>query len=275
VPSPLDLVDLPFLRDALLELVLLGVAGGVVGAWIVLRRLAFFAHAVGSATFPGLVAADASGVSPTLAGLAVALGYAGGVERAGRAGRDPGVATALLLVAALAGGVILASDVFESGAAVDQLLFGTLLGLGTADLALSAAAAALAIAGTLALGRTWAAVAFDPDGAEALGLPAALADFLLLALVAVAAVAAIPAVGALLVTAIYVLPAASARLLAATVPRLLACALVIALAEGLLGLYLAYWLDVPPGPPIAVLGALTYAALATARTGVALAREAA
>ena len=273
MPSPLDLLDLPFLRDALLELVLLGVAGGVLGAWIVLRRLAFFSHAVGSATFPGLVAADASGVSPTLAGLAVALGYAGGVERAGRAGREPGTATALLLVAALAAGVILASDVFESGAAVDRLLFGTLLGLDTVDLALSAAAATLAAAGSLALGRTWAAVAFDPDGAGALGVPAALADFLLLALVSVAAVAAIPAVGALLVTAIYVLPAASARLLTGSVSGLIALALALALTEGVVGLYLAYWLDVPPGPPVAVLGATTYALLAAAR-GAAHARSA-
>jgi ABC-type Mn2+/Zn2+ transport system permease subunit len=273
VPSPLDLLDLPFLRDALLELVLLAVAGGVLGAWIVLRRLAFFTHAVGSATFPGLVAADASGVSPTLAGLAVGLGYAGGVERAGRAGREPGTATALLLVAALAVGVILASDVFESGAAVDRLLFGTILGLDTVDLALSAAAAALAAAGTLALGRTWTAVAFDPDGAAALGVPAGLADFLLLALVSVAAVAAIPAVGALLVTAIYVLPAASARLLAGSVSGLIALALALALAEGVVGLYLAYWLDVPPGPPVAVLGATTYALLAAAR-GAAHARSA-
>ena len=273
MPSPLDLLDLPFLRDALLELVLLAVAGGVLGAWIVLRRLAFFTHAVGSATFPGLVAADASGVSPTLAGLAVALGYAGGVERAGRAGREPGTATALLLVAALAVGVILASDVFESGAAVDRLLFGTILGLDTVDLALSAAAAALAAAGTLALGRTWTAVAFDPHGAAALGVPAGLADFLLLALVSVAAVAAIPAVGALLVTAIYVLPAASARLLTGSVSGLIALALALALAEGVVGLYLAYWLDVPPGPPVAVLGATTYALLAAAR-GAAHARSA-
>lgn len=279
MPSPLDLLDLPFLRDALLELVLLGVAGGVLGAWIVLRRLAFFSHAVGSATFPGLVVADASGLSPTVAGLAVALGYAGGVERAGRAGREPGEATALLLVAALAAGVVLASDVFESGAAVDRLLFGTLLGLGTEDLALSAAAAALAAAGTIALGRTWAAVAFDPDGAGALGVPAALADFLLLALVAVAAVAAIPAVGALLVTAIYVLPAAAARLLAGSVPGLIGWALALAVTEGVVGLYVAYWLDVPPGPPVAVLGALTYAVLAAARGAVdarrSVAREAA
>jgi manganese/iron transport system permease protein len=262
MPSPLDLADLPFLREALAEVVLLAAAGGLLSAWIVLRRLAFFTHAVGSATFPGLVAADASGVSPLLAGIAVALGYAGGVERAGRAGREPSEATALFLVAALAAGVVLASDVFESGGAVDRLLFGTLLGLETADLALSAAIVALAAVASLTLGRTWAAIAFDPDSAPALGLPAARADFLLLALVAVAAVAAIPAVGALLVAAIYVLPGAAARLVARTIPALLAWSLAIALAEGLLGLYAAYWLDLPPGPPVAVLGALTYALLA-------------
>jgi ABC-type Mn2+/Zn2+ transport system permease subunit len=262
MPSPLDLADLPFLREALAEVVLLATAGGLLSAWIVLRRLAFFTHATGSATFPGLVVADASGVSPLIAGVAVALGYAGGVERAGRAGREPSEATALLLVAALAGGVVLASDVFESGAAVDRLLFGTLLGLQTADLALSAATVALVIVASVALGRTWAAIAFDPDGSSALGLPAARADFLLLALVAVAVVAAIPAVGALLVAAIYVLPAAAARLVARSIPALLACSLAFALAEGLAGLYAAYWLDLPPGPPVAVLGALTYAVLA-------------
>ena len=265
MPSPADLVDLPFLREALLELVLLGLAGGSLGAWIVLRRLAFFTHAAGSATFPGLVVADASGFSPLLASLTVALGYAGGVERTGRAGREPGEATALLLVAALAGGVILASDVFESGGAVDRLLFGTILGLDGVDLLASAAAAALAGIGTLALGRTWSALAFDPDGTRALGVPTGAADLILLALVAVAVVAAIPAVGVLLVTALFVLPAATARVLARGIGPLIAAALVLALVQGVAGLYLAYWLDLPPGPPVAVLGALAYAAATTVR----------
>jgi ABC-type Mn2+/Zn2+ transport system permease subunit len=262
MPSPLDVADLPFLRDALIEVLLLAAAGGLLSAWIVLRRLAFFSHAVGSATFPGLVVADASGVSPLLAGLAVALGYAGGVERAGRAGREPSEATALVLVAALAIGVILASDVFESPAGVDQLLFGTLLGLEPLELALSAVTVVLVVAASLALGPTWAAIAFDPDGAPALGLPARRADFLLLALVAVAAVAAIPAVGALLVAAVYVLPGASARLIARTIPGLMALSVGLALAVGLGGLYTAYWLDLPPGPPVAVLGAAVYALVA-------------
>lgn len=262
MPSPLELLTLPFMRDAVIELLLLAVAGGVLGAWIVLRRLAFFAHAVGSATFPALVAADAGGVSPTLAGAGMALAYAGGVERAGRTGRDVGEATALLLVAALAGGVILASDVFESGAAVDRLLFGTLLGLTSADLLLSAGVAALAVAAALALGRTWTALAFDPDSLPSFGVPAARAELALLLLVALAAVAAIPAVGALLVAAVFVLPAAAARLIARSVPGLIAWSLALAALEGLAGLYLALWLDLPPGPPIAVLGAGAYAAIA-------------
>ena len=258
MPSPLDLVELPFLRDALVELVLLAIAGGILGAWIVLRRLAFFSHAVGSATFPGLVAADASGVSPTLAAspwrwATRAASSAPAARVASRARR-----TALLLVAALAGGVVLASDVFESGAAVDRLLFGTLLGLDGADLALSAAAAALAGVATLALGRTWAAVAFDPDAAPALGLPAGRADLLLLALVAVAAVAAIPAVGASSSPRSTCCRPPPRGCSPSSVPGLLAWALALALAEGVLGLYLAYWLDVPPGPPVARASALAY-----------------
>jgi ABC-type Mn2+/Zn2+ transport system permease subunit len=264
VPSPLDLVELPFLREALAEIALLAVAGGVLGAWIVLRRLAFFSHAVGSAAFPGVVAAEAAGISPRLAGLAVALGYAGGVERTGRGGREAGEGTGLLLVACLAGGVVLASDVFESGASVDRLLFGTLLGLDAGDLALSAAAAGLATLALATVARAWTALSFDPDGARALGLPVERADLLLLALVAVTAVAALPAVGALLVTAIYVLPAAAARLIATSVPALVGWSLGLAAIEGATGLYLAWWLDVPPGPAVAVTGAAVYFAFALA-----------
>ena len=263
LPSPGDLVELPFMRTALVELALLGVAGGLLGAWIVLRRLAFFAHAVGTATFPGLVIADGTGFSATLAGLAVALGYAGGVERAGRSGRDPGdVATALLLVVALALGVILASDVFESGAAVDRLLFGTALGLGGADLWVAGGAAALALAATLLLGRAWTAAGFDTPGAAALGLPLRSADLLLLGLIAIAAVAALPAVGALLVASLFVVPAATARLLTDSVPALLCASVAIAVAQGALGLYVSLWLDVPPGPAVAVVGSTLYAVVA-------------
>src|SRR5918998_4384241 len=105
VPSPLDLVELPFMRTALVELALLAVAGGTLGAFVVLRRLAFYSHAVGTAAFPGLVAAEAAGIGATAGGMLAGLAFAGGVEGASRRGRRAAhaadTATALVLVAAL------------------------------------------------------------------------------------------------------------------------------------------------------------------------------
>src|SRR4051794_40823126 len=143
MPSPLELVDLPFMRTATIEVLLLAVAGGLLGGWIVLRRLAFFTHSVGGATFPGLVVADATGIRPIVAALAVALAYAGGVHRAGArtSRRTADAVRGLRLVAALPLGVILGSDVFGSGGRVAPLLFGTLLGLDTGDLAAATAGA--------------------------------------------------------------------------------------------------------------------------------------
>src|SRR5215212_8087106 len=119
------------MRTATVEVLLLAVAGGLFGAWIVLRRLAFFAHAVGGSTFPGLVVADAAGIRPLIAALAVAFAYAAAVYRAGAraAGRFGDAVTGVALAAALAAGVVLASDVFHSGARVDNLLFGSLLAI--------------------------------------------------------------------------------------------------------------------------------------------------
>jgi ABC-type Mn2+/Zn2+ transport system permease subunit len=265
VPNPADLVELPQLRLALFELGLLGAAGGLLGAFVVLRGLAFFTHAAGAASFPGAVVAEAASVSPRWAALAVGLGFAGGVERAGRGGRDPGgAATGLLLVAALAAGTILAGDVFGSDATADRLLFGSVIALDGGDLAFSAAAALLAAVGAALLGRTWTAVALDSPGASSLGLPARVADLSLLGLVAMVVAAALPAVGALLVTSLLVVPAAIARLFASSVGELQALAVAVALAQGVAGLYAALWLDVPPGPVVALLGAAAYAACAAA-----------
>lgn len=263
MPWPLDPFSLPFMQRAAIEIALLAPLAGLIGAQIVLRRLAFFTHAVGTATFPGLVIAGPAGIPPAIAALAVGGAYATGLERLGRLrglGRD--AATALLLVAALATGIILASDVFDAGSGVDRLLFGSLLAIGDDELVATLIAAAVVVAATLACRRTWIATAFDPQVAPALGLRTKLADWALVAAIAVAVIAAVDAVGALLVSAILVMPAATVRILARSVPSLEIGAAGLALVEGVAGLLLAFELDVPPGAAIAVLGALVFAATA-------------
>jgi ABC-type Mn2+/Zn2+ transport system permease subunit len=255
-----DPLSAPFMQRALLAILLLAVAGGLLGAWIVLRRLAFFAHAVGTATFPGLVVAGPWGLAPPLAALGAGIGFAGLLARlTRRRATSADAATGLLLTGALALGAVLASDVYHSGAGVDRLLFGTLLGIGDGDLWLAAAVALAALAATAALARTWLATGFDPAGAPALGIPAQRGDWILLALLAATVVAVLPAVGALLVSTLLVVPAATARLLTGSLRALLATSVVLAAVEGCAGLLLAYHLDLPPGPAIAIVGGASFA----------------
>lgn len=261
--------DAPYMQRALLEVLLLAVLGGVLGTWIVLRRLAFYTHAIGTAAFPGLVVAGPWGVAPQLTALACGLGLAGGVERLARSRRvDHDAATGLLLVLALAVGVVLASDVYAAGAGVDRLLFGSLIGLSDLDLWLTAAVALVAVGAAGALRRPWTAAGFDPGSARALGVRAALGDWILLALVALAVVTALDAVGALLVTAIFVLPAATVRLWARSVSGLQAGSVALAAAEGVAGLWIARRLDVGPGPAMAMVGGAAFALVALTRTGL-------
>lgn len=258
--------EAPFMQRALLESLLLAVLAGVLGSWIVLRRLAFFTHGVGTAAFPGLVVAGPAGVAPQLTALAAALAYAGGVEglrRTRRVATD--AATGLVLVGALALGVVLASDVYATGAGVDRLLFGSLIGLSDRDLWLTAGVAAGAVLLEGVLRRSWLAQGFDPVTARALGVRPALADALLMLAVAAAAVVALDAVGALLVTAVLVIPAATVRLVAPSVGVLQAGTTALAAVEGAVGLWLAYELNVGPGPATAVLGGAVFALVAVLR----------
>ncbi len=179
-----------------------------------MRGLSFYAHAVGTAAFPGLVLADGLGFSAPLGAFAAALVFAFGVERLARrprAGYDS--LTALVLVAALAGGVVLASDVFHSGGDVDSLLFGSLLLTGTRDLVLAGAASAAAIAATLDARAALARARVRSRGGARHGPALARGPTrVLLVLVAFAVVASLTAIGALLATALFVVPAATVRL---------------------------------------------------------------
>lgn len=259
----LDAFQLPFIQRAALEVVLLAPIAGFLGAQIVLRGLAFFTHAAGTATFPGLVVAGAAGLPPFACALGVVLAFAAALERLARSARVAfDTATGLLLIAALAIGIVLASDVFESGSEVDQLLFGSLLAIGDQELAVTAAALALTLGAAVALRRSWVASGFEPASSRSLGLPVVAADWGLISLIGIAAVAALDAVGALLVGAVLVVPAATARLVAGNLWQLEAGAAGLALIEGLAGLALAYELDAPPGGTIAVLGGIVFLAVA-------------
>ncbi len=270
----LDPFQLVFVQRGVLEIAALSIAAGVIGTWIVLRGLAFYAHAVGSAAFPGLVLADGLGFSAHLGAGAAALGVAGAVgwlSRRDRARYDS--ITALVLVGALAAGVLLASDVFRSGANVETLLFGSLLVIGPGDVWFAAAASAVVLAASVVLERRWLVSGFDPTAARALGVRSSLPDALLLGLVALVAVAALSAVGALLATALLVVPAATTRLVCARLRSWQLATIALVLVEGVGGLWLSVKTNAPPGATIAVISGGVFAVVGVAR-GVGAGRRA-
>ena len=262
LPAPFDL---PYVQRGLAEMLLLSVGAGVLGCWIVLRGLAFFSHAVGSAAFPGLVLADGLGFAAPLGALAAAGAFALLIVALEGRRLGPDATTAIGLAGMLALGVILASDVFRSGSGVETLLFGSVLLVEPRDLLLAGLASTAAVAATHTLGGVWLARGFDPAAAVALGARGRLADTVLLTLAAVVVVAALSAVGALLVAALLVVPAATVRLWTDRLgPWQLMTVALVAL-EGTAGLALSVELNAPPGATIATLAGAVFALAAATR----------
>jgi zinc/manganese transport system substrate-binding protein len=262
----METFDLPFVQRGVLEILLLSAGAGIMGTWIVLRGLSFFTHAVGTAAFPGLVLADGLGFAPLAGAFGAAFVVAALVGVLSRRQRDAyDSLTALVLIGALALGVVLASDVFGSGAQVDRLLFGSLLVIGTTDLILAGMAALCACVGAALLGRRWLAIGFDEGAARAQGVRGGWADAVLLALVALLAVASLSAIGALLTTALLVVPAATTRLSVSRMGTWQVATVVLAAVEGVAGLWLSVRLNAPPGATIAVLSGVVFALAAIAR----------
>ena len=256
-----------FVQRGLAEVLLLSVGAGLLGTWIVLRGLAFYSHAVATAAFPGLVVAAGVGFAPPLGALAAAAVFLAGVlsvERRERRG-DTASATGLVLVGALALGVILASDVFHSGSNVETLLFGSLLLIGHSDLALAGASSAATLALTFVLGRRWLAKGFDTATAHALGARSAIPDTALYGLVAFAVVSSLAAVGALLAAALFVVPAATVRLVTSRLIPWQVGSVALVAAEGVVGLWVSVQTNTPPGAAVAVVGGAVFAIVAAAR----------
>ena len=262
----LEPFQLPFVQRGLLEVLLLAIPAGLLGTWIVLRGLAFFSHAVGTAAFPGLVLADGLGFAAPLGAFGAAVVFSvltSAISR--RRGVSYDSLTAMVLVGFLAAGVILASDVFQSAANIETLLFGSLLLIDGRDIALAAVAATAAGAATVLLGQRWLAAGFDPGAAGSVRSGSPTLELALLGLIALASTAALSVVGALLVSALFVVPAATVRLWTERLTTWQLGSVGLVALEGTVGLWLSVKTDAPPGATIAVVSGVVFAIAAAVR----------
>ena len=257
----LDLFDPEYMRRGLAAGLLLAVPLGLLGTWVVLRGLAFYSHAVGVATFPGVVVGlGVPAIGPFAGALAAAGAFGGSVSLLERDERVRGGAvTGLALSTMMALGAVLLVSAFDVAVPVETVLFGSLLAIDGVDIARAAVVAAVVVVALVRLGARVPAETFDPSWAGPAGARAAVVDAALLGLIAVCVVTALPVLGSLLVSGLLVVPAATARLLSRGIPAMLVWSVVLAMAALVGGLALARELDAPPGGAAAALSGAGFA----------------
>lgn len=161
--------------------------------------------------------------------------------------------------------MILASDVFGSGANIETLLFGSLLLVDDSDIALAAAAGVVTLFATALVGHRWLAEGFDPGATGGSRGQVALLDAGLLILIALSTTAALSVVGALLVASLFVVPAATARLFTGRMLSWQLASVALVAVEGTVGLWLSVETDAPPGATIACVSGGVFGVVALAR----------
>jgi len=247
-----------FMRRAIAEMTLIGVAGGALGCWVVLYRLAYAAESLAHSIFPGLVLAAIAGAPLLLGGapgivvaaLAIAI-----VARVPGVGRE--VAVGVVVTALFGLGALLALSP-ASPPGIQEILFGDILGPSDADLLAAGALALLVLAGLALLHGRLLAGGFDRAAARFLGAAPGSTEAALLLLLALAIVVAVQGLGNLLVVAVFVGPAATARQLTERIAPMIALAVAVAVLAGLAGLYLSYYAGTAGGASVALAIVVAY-----------------
>src|SRR5689334_23580476 len=243
-----DPLQFEFMRRALMAIVLTGIASGVLGSYVVLRGLAFIGDALTHAVFPGIVIAFAAGRSILLGALIVGLITALGIAVISRGRRvSEDTAIGILFAGMFALGVVLVSSLATYQKDVAELLFGNILGVSRTDLALAGVATAVAVGAVALLNKELALVAFDREMAEAMRYPVFVLDLVLLGLITLAIVVSLRAIGNILVLAMLVTPAATARLLTQRLATMQLLSAALGVAAGVMGLYISFWWNVASG----------------------------
>jgi zinc transport system permease protein len=251
----IDLLTLPFMRYALVGAVITGLAAPALGTYLVQRRLALIGDGIGHVALTGVAIGLLTAQSPVLTAMLAAAAGAVAIELVRERGKTSGdVALAIMFYGGIAGGVFLVNMSADStNANLIAYLFGSPLTTSVGDLVVMAILGGAVLAIALGLQPWLFAICHDEEYARVSGLPVRGLNLLLAVTTAVTVTVAMRAVGLLLVSALMVIPVATAQLIARGFwgTQLLAMGIGVAAAVG--GIWAAWVWDTAPGATIVLL----------------------
>jgi zinc transport system permease protein len=280
--SPLDLLSSDLLRYPLIIAVLIGLTAPVVGTYLVQKRLSLLGDGLGHVALTGVAVgwlvgawlsatpADLLAIPGALIASVIGALLIEYVREVSHTSRD--VALAILFYGGIAGGVVIIQLAGGTSQNLMGYLFGSLSTVTALDAAISAVLAVVVLVIGVGLSGLLAAVTGDEEFARASGLPVRTVNILIAVMAALTVTLSMRIVGALMVSALMIVPVAAAQHFVVGFTRTMRTAMLIAVACAVGGLLITVYVDLPPGGVIVlltiavyVLGLLTKALLPTGR----------
>jgi zinc transport system permease protein len=258
----MSLLAFDFMQRALVAALLVGLSAPSVGVFLVQRRLALMGDGIGHVALTGVALGFLLGTAPVLTAVVVATAGAVVIELVRQSGRANGdVALARMFYGGIAGGVVLIGLApGGTNANVLAYLFGSLTSVSPADLVVISVLSAVLLLTMLAFGRELFAVSHDEEFARVAGLPVRALNLLLAVLAAVTVTVAMRVVGLLLVSALMVVPIATAQQLVRGFRATVLVGLGVGVTSSVGGVVGSYYADTAPGATIVVLALAGFAA---------------
>jgi ABC-type Mn2+/Zn2+ transport system permease subunit len=245
----------PLLARSMEAAILVGIASGVMGTFVVVRGMAFFGDALAHSILPGVAwmyqrsngKTDQLFWGGLIAGIFSALGI-GFLTRHEKIRED--TAIGIVFAASFALGIAMISRIDNYAGDLTHILFGQILGVSRSDLRLIFAFTVAVLVIVALFYKEFMIISFDPTLARTLRLPAEVLRLMLLLLIAVTIVVSLQTVGIALMVALLVTPAATANLMSKRLLPVMLIASVIGAASSVIGFYISYHADVATGPAI-------------------------
>ena len=254
--------DFGFFNRGLVAATLAGGLCGVLGVYVVLRGMSYIGHGLSHAVFGGAAASAVMSVNFFVgAGLwgVISGVLIGRISRRKILGAD--AAIGIVTTASFAGGIALLNRYGQARKSIEAVLFGSVLGVSWADV-LAILSVTLAVSAVLLFAyRSFLFATFDPEVARVSGERVSLVEVVLMVMLSGTILVTMRVIGTLLISALLVIPAATARMTTNSFSRMLVVSPVIGAASCFVGMNLSYHLDTSAGATIILVAAAAFTAM--------------